>query len=320
MSQSPPLHEIWRRAYRQRRYCQHLSQSELNGRIRDLFLTLCTLTPDAKVGVLDMDIYGARCMELWTHVLEEMVIRFGPYPAGFTREILHSEPFPDFVGPLAARAAAALNHISQKGVTIKFGKPEHMRDLYERGALRIQSASFYRKADHNGAIRDDELALEVSLSLQREHIVKLVANPQDVPADVSNHRFDIRYESITDYWLYCVTTAVQPRIFVDFEAEACVVIKDTPRFLEALNKAVAPHVQKAQFRHGEICYIDPLQPATAIIDVPMSKHFSYSYQKEVRFAWIPSEPRSDLTHIDVELGSLKEYAELIMLPATPVSL
>ena len=205
MTESLPLHETWRRMYRQRRYCQYLSQTELYGRVRDVFLTMLTLTPEAKVGLLPMDPHGMRWMQLWTDVLEEMAIRFGPYPAGFTREILHSEPFPDFVGPLASRAAASLTHVSPAGVAIKFGKSAHMRALYERGALRVQSASFYRRPDHNGAVRDDELALEVSLSLQREHIIKLVANPQDVPPGALNHRFDVRYESPTDYWIYCVT-------------------------------------------------------------------------------------------------------------------
>jgi len=50
-----------------------------------------------------MDLEGVRGMELWTHVLEEMALRHGPYPNGFTRDILHSEPFPDFVGDLGKK-------------------------------------------------------------------------------------------------------------------------------------------------------------------------------------------------------------------------
>jgi len=314
MHSTMPRHEAWRLQYRSRRYCAHLSQQELNKRIRDILIAMLTLTPEAKVGLPPIDPHGIRWMERWTHVLEEMALRFGPYPNGFTKDILHSEPFPNFVGVLASRAASALKHLPSAGVAIKFGRPEHMRALYERGALRIQAASFYRRPDHNGAVRDDELALDVSLALHRDDIVKVVVNPEDVPSGDLLQRFDVRYESATDYWLYCVTASVQPRTFVDFEAEACVVIKDPRRFLEAMQVALAPHVAGAKFRHGRINYVDPLLPQTAAVDIPMSKHFRYSYQDEYRFVWIPPEPRSELTHIDVELGGLQEYSELITLP------
>src|ERR1700732_113279 len=91
-----PRHEIWRREYRIRRYAHHLSQSELNRRIRDVFLNLLNLAPDAKVGPGPITEESVIWMVKWTHMLEEMQLRHGPYPAGFTRDILHSEPFPDF--------------------------------------------------------------------------------------------------------------------------------------------------------------------------------------------------------------------------------
>jgi hypothetical protein len=308
-----PQHEAWRLAYREHRYCQHLSQQELNRRIRDVFLRTLTLTPEAKIGILGVDPEGIRWMELWTHVLEEMVLRFGPYPSGFTRDILHTEPFPDFAGELASKAASKLEHLRGTNVAIKFGKPEHMQALYERGALRIQAASFYRRPDHNGAIRDDELALDISLHLDREAILRVVSNPQDVPAGQLSQRMDVKFASRTDYWLYCLTTAIAPRLFVDFEAHACVVIKDLRRFTRSIRHVVAPRVMRAQFRSGPVAYVDPVLPQTGLIDVPMSKHFRYSHQQEHRFIWLPQEPEQSLPHLDVELGSLEEYAELISL-------
>jgi hypothetical protein len=308
-----PRHEAWRHMYRSNRYCHFLAQVELNQRIRDVFLSMLRLTPEGKVGLPAMDAHGVRWMELWTHVLEEMKLRFGPHPGGFTKEILHTEPLPDFVGPLAKRAAGALNHLPKAGAAIKFGKPEHMEALFERGALRVQSASFYRKPSHNGAVRDDELALQVSLSLNREQVIRIVSNPQDVPSDIVTRRVDIRYESKTDYWLYCLTTTAEPRLFVDFEAQACVVIKDPARFRASLRSAVDAVVGTTVFRDGKVAYIDPLLPLSATIDVPMSKHFRYAYQHEYRLAWLPPSPRSDLTHLDIELGSLHDYAELIVV-------
>lgn len=312
-ARSMPRHEAWRLSYRENRYCQHLSQQELNRRIRDVFLRMLTLTPDAKVGVVEVDSEGIRLMQLWTHVLEEMVLRFGPFPSGFSKDILNTEPVPDFAGVLASKVASKLEHLRGTNVAIKFGKPEHMQALYERGALRVQAASFYKRPDHNGAIQDDELALEISLRLNREAILRVVSNPQEVPAGQLSQRMDVRFASKTDYWMYCITTAIAPRLFVDFEAQACVVIKDLRRFTQAIRYAVAPKTGRTKFRSGPVTYIDPVLPQKGIIDVPMSKHFRYSHQQEHRFIWLPLEPECSLPHLDVELGSLEEYGELVSL-------
>lgn len=45
----------------------------------------------------------------------------------------------------------------------------------------------------------------------------------------------------------------------------------------------------------------------------MSKYFRYSHQRERRFVWLPYEPAHSLPYLDVKLGSLEEYAELIAL-------
>ena len=315
MKNGIPRHEAWRRAYRANRYCRHLSQQELNQRVRDVLVNNLRLTPEGKIGLPPMDAEGKRGMELWTHVLEEMVLRHGPYPNGFTREILHSEPFPDFVGELGRNASDILTSkgLKEGDVFIKFGKAKHMTNLYEHGVMRIQAASYYATPDHNGAIRDDELTLPLSLSLTRDDVIKFVLNPQDVPEDLKDHRVDLKYDAGTDYWLYCVTTTVEPRLFVDFQADACVIINDKERFRQLLAQQNEISISAATRQEGNAIYIDPLLPKTSVIDVPMSKHFRYEHQKEYRFVWMPRQASSALLYIDVSLGSLENIAELVVL-------
>lgn len=225
-----PRQNVWQRQYHAHRYARHLSQSELDRRIRDIFLNSVHVNPTGKIdlfGPIDIapnsiSSESTSWMEKWGHMLEEMSLRHGPYPAGFKREILHSEPFPDFVSDLAKKAAKRLSSIGLKqgDVFIKFGKRKHMECLHESGALRIQPATYYAETDHNGAVRDNELKLSVSLALSREDIIKVVQNPQDVPSEVSEHRVDVEFKSPTDYWLYCVTNSVEPRLFVDFNADS----------------------------------------------------------------------------------------------------
>ena len=65
--------------------------------------------------------------------------------------------------------------------------------------------------------------------------------------------------------------------------------------------------------HGKAIYIDPLLPSTAVIDVPMSKHFRYEYQNEHRFVWRPVTQMAKLPYVELELGSLESFAELVVL-------
>jgi hypothetical protein len=314
MTERIPQHEAWRRAYRSRRYCRHLTQDELDQRIRDLILNAWLLTPEAKIGLSPVT-QGALDMELFTHVLEEMALRHGPYPNGFTRHVLKPESFPDFVGELGRRVAAVFlsRGLTPESVLIKFGKSEHMRALLERGAIRVQAASYYARPDHIGAIGDDELSLPLSLSLTREDITGHLMVPEPVPTRSSRGRLDVTYHATTDYWLYCLSTTAAARLFVDFQADACVIIKDPTSFHRLLAAHGAERLPDSVLRHGLVKYVDPLLPETLAIDVPMSKHFRYKYQCEYRYVWAPVHPTGALPQVDLTLGNLEGIAELVIV-------
>lgn len=309
-----PRDEMWRKAYRHDRYLMALTQLELNRRFRDLVRNLLILTPDAKIGLPPMNPAALEWWVLMTHVIEEFQLTYGPYPAGFTGEVHREEKFPDLAGALAKKAASALaaRGLKSREVFLKYGSAEYMTALFEEGRLRVWEASYYHKPDHNGAVRDDELALEVSLYLTRDSIRKLVLNPQDVPADFNGKRIDIRISRPNDYWLYCLSSSVESRLFVDFNAEACVIIRDRDEFRRRLLAAGATAFPGARGRDGSAVYVDPLRPRTARIDVPLSKHFKYGYQTEHRFVWEPPT-NGAIACKDLVLGSLKDIAELVLL-------
>jgi hypothetical protein len=310
-----PRHVAQRRQSDSRRYARHLSQSELNQRIHDIFLNLLRVNQEAKIGIGPITKESSIWMEKWTHVLEEMQLRHGPFPSGFTPEILHSEPFPNFASDLAERAARRLSSIGLKrgDVFIKFGKRTYMERLHESGALRIQPATYFAQTDHNGAVRDDELTLGVSVALSSDDVVKLVRNPQDVPPNAPDQRVDIRFQSSTDYWLYCVTNSVEPRLFVDFNADSCVIVRDRARFTRMLDEATRLQLSGAAMQNDTAVYVDPLLPTSANILVPFMKHFRYAYQDEHRFCWLPPAPIQKLTYVDVQIGGIEEFSDLIAL-------
>jgi hypothetical protein len=246
--------------------------------------------------------------------LEEFSLRYGPYPAGFTGEVHREQPFPEFAGELAKKAASALSSrgLVSSQVFIKYGKPEYMTALHKEGRLRIQPASYYRKPTHNGAIRDDERSLQVSLALSRESILNVVKNPQDVPTSLESQRFDVRFEHPNDFWLYCVSSSTESRLFVDFDATACVIIKDREEFSRRLSAAGVKTFPGTNFQEGRAVYAIRCAPKTARIYLPMSKHFRYAYQEEYRFVW-ESPGHDPLSHADLELGSLSDISNLVLL-------
>lgn len=310
--------EQWRAQYRGHRYARLLTQEELDKRFRDIFTNLLILTPEAKIGLTPLKTDGPVWIEFFTHVLEEIALRHGPYPGGITRDLLYPLRLPNYVGELGKKAASAIRTKGlRSGQTlIKFGRVKYIRPLFERGALRIQPASFFSSQDHSEAIRDDELAIKFSFAMTREDIVKTVVNPQDVPMQIPDQRADMGLKIPGDYWLYCLSQSAEPRLFVDFDADCCVVIHNQEMFTTRLLQAAAQVLTGVSERHGPVIYVDPLLPSIAQIrglSVPFAKHFGYSYQKEFRFAWLPKQNSAKLSPVDLEIGSLEEVANLIVL-------
>lgn len=311
----PPRHIQARRQYDRNRYARHLSQQELDRRIRDIVLNLVNLTLEAKIGLPGVDAQGLIWMEKFIHVLEEMQLRHGPFPAGFTPNIFHSEPFPNLASTRAQKAAEVYKKeaLTPESVLIKYGRRDHMERLVLDGSLRIQPASYFSRTGLNGAVRDDERRLPLSFALSREDIRKIVLNPQDVPDMTPDQRVDIIVQSPGDYWMYCLTESIGPRLFVDFEADACVILRDRKEFAERLFSVASATLDGAMCQAKAVEYIDPLLPKTVEIFLPFAKHFGYSYQSEYRFCWFPQNPARELQHVDLTLGSLKGIADLIAL-------
>jgi len=310
-----PRHIQVRRQYDRNRFARHLLQPELNTRFRDLLINILTLTPEAKVGLLPINDENNVWMEKFIHVLEEMQIRYGPFPAGLAPGLLRSTPIPEFASALAKKAAAAFRNkgIGQGLCLIKYGERFFLEKLLHEGSIRIQPASYFKSPDLNGAIRDDERRLALSFALSPEDVRKIVLNPQEVSEDTPHQRVDAVLESPSDYWIYCVTESIEPRLFIDFKADACVVIRDRQMFLDRLRSATFAAIPNTVHRSKSVEYVDPLLPRGAEIFLPFAKHFSYSYQAEYRLGWFPVSPVAELEHVDISVGNLEDIAELVTL-------
>ena len=312
--------DAWRLQYRNDRYARHLSPPELNQRFRDILLNMLRLTEDSKIGLREMDIppdvvgnESSIWMEKGTHIMEEMSLPVRPLPGRIYKR--YSAQRADFASDLAQKAVKrlAMSGATAKDALIKFGKRKYKEQLYEEGGLRIQPATFFAETYHNEAIRDDELTHTLSLVLSRDDVIKLVTNPQDVPPNIPDQRANVTMKWPSDYWLYCVSSAMEARLFVDYNADSCVIIKDREKFVQLLGDAGTRALSGIPMRYGPADYVDPLLPKTHNIFVPFAKHFKYTYQNEYRFCWLPPKIIPKLQHVDVQIGSLKDFSELIVL-------
>ena len=304
-------HEHWRSWYRLNRYAETLSEEELHSRFRDIFLNMMSLGKNGLIGPPDIGLSSSHeLLEKFTHILEEYVIRYGPFPNGLNRQTLHSRPPPDFTSSLGSRACAAINanKLNYDQVLVKYGKRIHIESLREHGAIFLRRASYYAESSHNDATQDDELSLKVTPFFSQEAKDALAAHfGLNTPA---TGRFDFTWNHHGDYLLFCLCKEVDPRMFIDFNADACLVITDLQEFDSRIKTARVTQCD-ATFRKNHVVYVDPLLPQISKVDVPFYKHFRYSYQKEYRYVWQPSHGNGLLNDELVKIGPLTDISYIL---------
>lgn len=312
-------HEMWRQQYHNRRYMEYLNIEELQQRAKDIYLNILILTPEAKLGLVPLSDRGAYWGTLFTHILEEFKLRFGLYPAGFSNGFMKDVKIPDPTSPIALKAAEVVNcHNLQSGTYLtKFGKRCHIQDALKRGAIRISPASIYDDSSFNPAIKDKEL--ELSIQMHPSTVDLTITDKKTMKPTSINPigNIKITQKSLTNYYVYCMTSTLVPRLFLDFEKDeydTCLIITKPKFFLNSLLGAFAKILPDWKGVGISVSYVDPLNTKESDLNVFYGKHFRYAYQKEYRIIWLPPNSAKKIDHIDIELGSLQQYCELISLP------
>jgi hypothetical protein len=304
-----------RAQYRVRRYLQHLTKEQLRQRFIDIFLNLFTLRSDGKLAFPAPGEDAAFWTSRFVDVLEEHVLRFGPYPKGFDDGFAKNLDLVKFVGPTGARAIKALESATRFGTSslVKYGQADHLKATLETGRIRIAPASSYSDPSLNRAVRDDELQLDYFLPPSE---FKLEAFDHKTgrskgPLQLLGNRFSVT--SKTDYYVYCLSAALDPRLFVDFSSDACLVVKDLSGFCGRLISALKAEYPDWAVGLEPVDYVDPVNSSPTKIELFKTKHFRYAYQKEFRFVCLPPEPIEQLHLRFIEIGSVQDCCELLLI-------
>jgi hypothetical protein len=293
--------------YRARRYLEHLSEDELIQRAKDVIANQTTLTEEYKIGLHPTQEGGEYWGILFTHILEECALRNYRYPEPFAYR-LHDTQIPKYNWPGISKALQVFKamNLTAGSFLVKFGQYKYLHSTLEAGLIRIMPASYYDDPSLNQAIRDSELQISL-LVLPSEGNLEAVDEKTGKSKGILKPIGNINYtlQSSTNYYAYCLASTYSSRLFGDFEADCCLIIKHPQQFVERLIQAFHTKLPEYQPFAEAIKYFDPLNANEADLNVFFSKHFRYSYQKEYRIIWLPPEPVMALEPVFLELGNLE---------------
>jgi len=211
-----------------------------------------------------------------------------------------------------------------RGQLFKFGEAKYLRPALEHGRLRITSTGFYGNSSLNSARHDEDEGRTILRPSQTGlNIIVRDVTERTVfgPAERLNQQIAVKIGGDQDFFVWCCSSAYEPRLFVDFQADACLVIHDAKEFANRLNRGLLekiPHLPGMKGSH--VRYYDPFLPddtSGEMLSTPLSlflfKDLRYSYQSEYRFLW-PAEGKPDKAFVDIEVGPLVDICELLVLP------
>lgn len=305
----PDLECIWRGEYERNRYLRNATDDLLNFRLHGISANLWSTGQHGEVTQPRRPEVRESLLKLAHHVLLEKLVRGLPTPANFDEKALREVGVGSYVPPVLEPPFAG----GPSGYA-KYGKRDHMRASFERGVFRIAAASSYADPSLNAAQADREL--EHAVVTPNEQIAfKLYG--RDVDGNEVERPYTplelFRFMEVPDFYVWCCGLAYDARMFHDFQAEALLMVRDTPAFVDrfvAAVKAVRPELVS---QHGPCLYYDPYTVRREQLRPMYSKNIRYLYQNECRLVWTVSPGTTDLPAFFIELGPLTDIAEFYEL-------
>lgn len=252
-------HHHWRLDYRLRRYLKHLGETDLAQRRKDIMENMLVLTEDLKIGVYSVGNELESWSILFTHLLEECVLRDYTYPAPF--EALVDIQFPKYDWPGISQGIAAFKAMNLNPGTflVKYGVKQFLRPMLERGLVRVMPAASYGDPSLNQAVRDEELENTSYLPPETRFNVfdGKSGNFKGTLNSVGN--VQVTTKAYTNYYVYCLSQVFSPRMFGDFEADSCLIIKSPYQFMKRMVQAFGKNLPGNKIQSSPVRYFDPLE-------------------------------------------------------------
>lgn len=295
-------HELWRKEYREDRYLEHLDEENIFERCSHLMASLITLESNGKIGMLrHTELNAQSIMIKFTHVLEELGLRGKGLRKGLLDSVAAPEPSLEFAKKFTEMKS---KFGGNKGYLFKFGQSEFL----SKYSFKIALASSYGKYD-NISQKDSEL--KATLTPPPKDFTITTANGEKIK-DISGVK--LQFETSWDYYIFCTSFKLDFRLFNDFEADSCLVIKDRGKFSKVLGEAMNELVPLEEMKYGLVEYFDPVKHnRKGEPEIQFHKHLKYFYQSEHRHVFSPRTQSNLKEEIFLELPELKDICELVKI-------
>lgn len=295
----------WRKMYLSKRYLSYLSVSDLESRLNDILINMLVFLKDGSLS-FDQSSYSSGLIERLVHLKEEMSLR------GMSIDFLNKATEYKSKYPNILKAIKTWNdrEFLMGEYLVKFSKKEYLEPIKNFGKFRLNPASFYDDPSLNLAVRDNELLQKTVLPQDTKFKRRMPTGEYEEIKGIQNISMTNNYS--TDFYVYCMTKTYQHRLFDDFSADACLLIHDLNFFLDKFLNCLKANYSDWLLKSGKVWYNDPFFPPISS-DIPFNKHFRFWYQSEFRIAFKPKISIKKLEPIDLEIGSLVDCCELIIL-------
>jgi hypothetical protein len=292
-----------------------MADDDLRQRLKDIFRNFMTVNSAGKSSPIPA---SNRWHSYWrvrfVHVLEEMTIRFGRFPAGLG--IPYGSPifFPDprSKRALSARQAADVSALDGKLILTKYGVYEHLEQTLLAGRVRVSPASAFADPQHNRAIQDNELeSIHWMFEPSADELLPYAALPGFDSIQPGGSVALTRFTE--DHYLYCLSSVYDPWILDDFDYDACLIVDDPKTFVSRLMWRVHAALEARGHAFSPVTYVDPMTHIDRTVPITLQKHARHQYQHEVRGVWLPKAGSGPLEATFVEIGSLEGIARIIRI-------
>jgi hypothetical protein len=296
-------HKQVRLDYERDRYMAHLTDAQLISRGNDIFRNFHQIDAKGRITFEHSDPRPFYWLDRFTEFLQECYLRDLHYET-VGRGVSKDFPFPK-ESSFPAQIARCVEETSLpiEPYLVRYGLADHILEAYEEGRIRFGPASSYTDASLNLARQDDELSLDIDIDPTVVPVIRLGAIQ-------AGRRIQLKGNIETNFYVHCLSTRLRSRLFLDFDANACLIIRKPQEFRDRFFQATRRALPGFQTESGRVEYYDPLCVSPAELVPIFWKHFRYAYQEEVRFIAVPREPIKELEPIFITLGSLKDVADI----------
>jgi hypothetical protein len=311
--------DMWSIHYRQNRYLKLLTEEEMIQRGKDILENQIVLKTTqngiVKKGLHKFEEDAEKWMRLYNDLQEECLLRGYKDDYQLLNELKDLLKMPRPTWPGLHKAEEAFNRLDlhQAPYLVKYGEEKYLRPMLEAGHIKISAASDYNEDYLNQAIKDDELKHDLIAKADEMRVILNDSVINHLDAGPINENIRVTVKSRSNFYVYCLANIFSLRLFSDFEADSCLIIKRPVEFIKALTQKFEETMPLWGYRAQPVSYYDPTDTSANDLKIGFSKHFRYEYQNEYRIVWNPPSSEGRLNPLKFELGDLREYCELITL-------